>query len=191
MTASLLVRLFFWLWFGAAVAVGHFLVLQRLPPVAVPGVALALSALLLYVYFRVSVVRAWVDALDLRVLVLIHAARFIGVYFLLLFQDGVLPRAFAVPSGVGDVIVAAMALPVALAPLSDATRQRAIVIWNVVGFVGLLLAVISAFRLNLDTPLELRALTRLPLSLWPTLLAPLMLVSHVVIFARTGKSEKQ
>jgi hypothetical protein len=59
------------------------------------------------------------------------------------------------------------------------------VIWNVVGFVGLLLALVTMARLNLSAPAELRAFTRLPLSLVPTLLIPLLLFIHVVLFVRT------
>ena len=185
MPVSLFVRLFFWLWFGVAIAAGHFLVLQRIPPPAIHGIILGLAALLVLAYFRIPAARRWVDALDLRVLVLLHATRFTGIYLLVLYQQGELPRTFAVPGGMTDIIIATMALPVALAPLEAGARRRAIVIWNVVGFVGILLSLITALRLNLADPSQLRALTHLPLSLLPTLLVPLMLATHMIIFIRT------
>ena len=187
MPVSFLVRLFFWIWFGAAIAAGHFLVLQRVPPVGMPLITVALAALLMLVYARISLVRTWVDSLDLRVLVLLHVTRFFGAYLLVLFQRGELPRAFAVTGGVTDIIVATMALPIALAPLDDRLRTRAMVIWNVVGFVGLLLATLSAARITLAHPAQLRSLTYLPLSLLPTFLMPLLLAIHVIIFARTRR----
>jgi len=189
MPASFIVRIVFWLWFGAAVAAGHFLVLQRIPPFAVQGIIFGLTAVLILAYFRLAPVRAWVDSLDLRILVLIHLTRFVGVYFLVLYQRGELPRAFAVPGGVGDIIVATMALPVALAPLEEGPRRRAIGIWNVVGFVDILLVVITAARINLTFPSELRALTHLPLSLLPTFLVPLIIATHIIIFARTARAQ--
>lgn len=187
MPAALLVRLFFWLWFAAAAAAGHFLLLQRLPPQSIPGIVLTLTAVLLVLYFRVAPVRAWVDALDLRTLVLLHVTRFVGIYFLVLYQNGVLPRAFAVPAGLGDILVATMALPVALAPIEPALRRRAIVIWNVVGFVDMLFVVATAIRLNLADPTQLRAFTHLPLSLLPTFLVPLILATHIVLFIRCAR----
>src|SRR5688500_8740012 len=189
MPVSLVVRLFFWLWFGAAVAAGHFLVLQRVPPVVAPLAPIAIAALLVLVYARISLVRTWVDSLDLRVLVLLHVTRFVGVYLLVLFQRGELPRAFAVTGGVTDILVATMALPIALAPLNEGLRTRAMVIWNVVGFVGLALATLSAARIILASPTQLRSLTYLPLSLLPTFLMPLLLATHVIIFARTRRQE--
>ena len=89
------------------------------------------------------------------------------------------------------VLVATMALPVAFAPLDENARQRAMVIWNAVGFVGILLTLATAVRLTLADATALRALTRLPLSLQPTLLLPLMLATHVVIFNRTRKPVSQ
>jgi 7-cyano-7-deazaguanine synthase len=87
-------------------------------------------------------------------LVLIHLTRFVGIYFLVLYQRGELPRAFAVPGGIGDIIVATMALPVAFAPLDARAQRRAIVIWNVVGFVDILLVVISATRIYIGAVAE-------------------------------------
>jgi hypothetical protein len=103
---------------------------------------------------------------------------------------GEFPRAL-LSSAIADIIIAAMALPVAFAPLTEAARRRAIVIWNVVGFVGLLLALVTMARLNLSSPTELRAFTRLPLSLVPTLLLPLLLFIHVVIFVRTRGNQER
>lgn len=185
MAASLLVRLFFWFWFGGAVAAGHFLLLQRLPALALPALTAFLAAVPVLAYARLAAVRAWVDALDLRVLVLLHVTRFVGIYLLVLHQQGELPRAFAVPGGLGAIVVATLALPLALAPLADATRQRAIVIWNVVGTVELVLMLFSLVRLALAAPADLFALTRLPLSLLPTFLFPFLLATHVIVFLRT------
>ena len=190
MPVSFVVRLIAWLWLGAAAAASYFLVLRRLPPLALTGISLTLAALTIAAALRIPPLRRWIESLDLRALVLIHVSRFVGVYFLFLHQRGDLPRAFAVPAGIGDVIVATMALPVALAPLADAPRRRAIVIWNVVGFVSALLALVTMTRLNFSEPSLLVALTRLPLSLYPTFLLPLLLAIHVILFVRTGANSE-
>lgn len=187
MGVALFVRIFFWLWFGAAAAAGHFLLLQRVPPQAVPVIVLTLASALLLLYFRVKPLREWTNQLDLRTLVLLHVTRFVGIYFLVLHQRGELPRAFAIPAGLGDIFVATMALPVAFAPLEPALRRRAIAIWNVVGLVDMLFVVATAIRLNLADPAQLHAFTHLPLSLLPTFLVPLILATHVIIFTRLSR----
>lgn len=188
MTAALLVRVCFWLWFAAAVFAGHSLVLQRLPAPVVPGMIFTLTALLLLAYFRLAGIRAWVDALPLRALVLLHVTRFVGIVFLVLYHRGQLPYAFAVPGGIGDIVIATFALPVALAPLEDSARLRATNIWNVAGLADILFVVITAIRLNLADPAEMQALTHLPLSLLPTFLVPLLIATHVIIFTRIFRS---
>ena len=189
MPTALVVRLVFWLWFGAAFFAGQQLLLLRLPALAIPALVIGLTTLLLLAYFRFGPVRTWVDALDLRALVLLHVTRFVGIYFLVLYRRGQLPYDFAVPGGIGDIIVATLALPIALAPLADTTRQRAIRIWNIIGLVDIALVLLTAPRLNLADPAHLRALTYLPLSLLPTFLVPLIIATHVVIFVRLARNQ--
>lgn len=187
MSADLIVRVVIWIWFAGAAAAGHFLLLQRLPPAALPAIAIALAGVLLSAYFRIRPLRTWVDGLDLRSLVLVHVTRFIGIYLLALYQRGELPREFAVSGGMSDILVATMALVVALAPIEPAARRRAIVIWNVIGFMAVVVSLFNITRLNLSDPGELRALTHLPLSFLPTMLIPLILATHVIIFVRTAR----
>ena len=167
---------------------GQFRLLLRIPPPAVQGILFGLTALLLLGYFRVTALREWIDRLDLRSIVLLHASRFVGIYFLVLYHRGALPYAFAVPGGIGDIVVAFAAVMIVFLPLGEERRQRLISIWNVVGFVDIALVVLTAIRLNLADPSQLRALTVLPLSLLPTFLVPLIIATHVAVFVRIARS---
>ncbi len=164
--------------------VGNYRLLPRLPMPAVQGVLFGLTALLLLLYFRVRRLRDWIDALDLRSLVLLHVTRFVGFYFLFLYQRGELPYEFAVPGGWGDIIVAVLALGVVFWPMNDLRRRRALTMWNVIGFVDIVLAVITAARIGSAAPWRMMALTVLPLSLLPTFLLPLLIATHVIIYLR-------
>ena len=184
MTTPLLVRLGIWTWLIAAILVGNYRLLQRLPMPAVQGVLFGLTAILLLLYFRLGALRAWINGLDLRSLVLLHVTRFVGFYFLVLYRRGELPYDFAVPGGWGDNITAALALVVVFVPMNDALRRRAITIWNVIGFIDIMMVVITAGRLGLAAPWRMMALTVLPLSLLPTFLVPLIIATHVIIYLR-------
>ena len=186
--AVIFFRLIFWLWAFGALAVGHFRLLQRLPAPAIQGILVGLTALLLAAYFRSRPVRAAIDQRDLRGLVLFHVTRFVGFYFLHLYALGELPYDFAVPGGYGDIVVAALALVVVFVPMSAALRERALTIWNVIGFIDILFVVVTAARLGRADPFSMRALTVLPLSLLPTFLVPLLIASHLVIFTRLKHS---
>jgi hypothetical protein len=184
MTTPLLVRISVWTWLIAALLVGNYHLLQRLPMPAVQGVLFGLTALLLLLYFGVGRVRDWIDRLDLRSLVFLHVTRFVGIYFLILYRRGELPYDFAVPGGWGDIVVAVLALGVVFWPMNDALRRRALTIWNVVGFIDIMLMVVTAARLGLAAPWQMLALTVLPLSLLPTFLVPLIIATHIIIFVR-------
>jgi hypothetical protein len=181
---ALVVRLILWVWFAAAVAAGYFLALQRIAPGAIPLVILGLTAGALYLYFRLPGLRDWIDGLDPRALVQLHLTRFVGVYFLYLFNRGELPYAFAVPAGIGDIVVAVLALVLIAVPLEPARLRPYLTRWNLIGLIDIIIVVVSAVRINAADPAQLRALTYLPLSLLPTFLVPLIISTHVMIFAR-------
>lgn len=188
MTTPLPIRIGIWTWLLAAVFVSYFQVLARLPLPAVQGILFLLTALLLAGYFKLGGLRAWLDSLDLRALVLFHLTRFVGIYFLLLYERGQLPYDFAVRGGWGDIIVASFALLICVVPLGSALRLRVITIWNVVGFADILMVVVTAARHGLAGDRQLQALTVLPLSLLPTFIVPVIIATHVILFLRLKRA---
>ena len=184
MSIALLLRVLLWGWFFAAVAAGHWLALRHLPPAAVAGLAPALAALLWMLTRRILALRNWCDALDPRVLVLLQAVRASGLYFLIGESAAELPRGLALIAGAGDLVVAVMALPVALAPLSEEARIRAIRIWSVVSLLSLVASAAELLRLGVAEPIRLLPFAVLPLSLYPTFLLPLLLAAQAVLLGR-------
>jgi hypothetical protein len=184
----LAIRSFFWIWLILALAAGRCGFLAHLPPAAFPGLIVALTALLLAAGAWVAPFRAWVAGITLRALVLFHVTRFVGFYFLHLYLQGALPYDFAVPGGLGDILVALFAIVAAMVPVAPARWLRLISIWNVFGFVELGFVVLTAARLGRADPASMRALTHLPLSLLPTFLVPLLFTSHLVLFFRLRRA---
>jgi hypothetical protein len=178
-------------WLFLALVVGAAGLLAAVPPPFPQLVLLGLVVALLGL-FRASLrFRTWALRVDIRGLVLIHAMRLGGAYFLVLYAQGELPWAFAVPGGWGDITVAAAALAlVAWAPTRGGAGWGTFLLWNVAGFVDIALVVATAARLGMADPNSMRALTRLPLSLLPTFLVPIIIVTHVVIFVRLAASHR-
>lgn len=65
-----------------------------------------LVALLLIAYKLSSEFRRWLSSVPLKWLVSVHLVRFVGFYFLWLYEHQQLPFAFAVLGGWGDIVVA-------------------------------------------------------------------------------------
>jgi hypothetical protein len=126
----------------------------------------------------------WAMTVDPRVLLLFHATRLVGFYFLHLHARGELPWAFAVPGGWGDVAAAVLALGVA----AGAPRSRlALAAFTLVGLPDILYVVATAARLALADPGAMRALTVLPLSLLITFVVPIVIWSHLILLARVAR----
>src|SRR5512134_936228 len=134
--------------------------------------ALVLAGLLLPAF------RDWLATLPLRALVAFHIVRFVGIYFLILSSHGTLPAAFALPAGIGDILIAASALILVLLVPALSQRGRLVAGWNLLGLVDILFVVATAARLAIADPLSMVALLRLPLSVIPTFLVPLIIGSH-------------
>ena len=114
----------------------------------------------------------------LRPLLLLHAFRFMGLVFLV---PGVvspdLPGGFARPAAYGDLATSVLAL-LALAALG--TQLGTILVWvfNIVGTVDLLNAFYQAARLGVGDAPGLQGAAYFI----PTVLVPLLLVTHVLVF---------
>ena len=144
-----------------------------------------MTGLALLACWKVATLQKWARTVDLRWLVLLHLTRFVGFYFFLLCSRGELPFAFAAPAGSGDIVVAALA--VLLLALSGARNWNMLVIWNTIGLTDILFVVLTALRLGLEDWRSMHALREWPLSLLPTFLVPLIIVSHVLIFWRASR----
>jgi hypothetical protein len=171
-------------WLALAIALGATGRIARLHPPAPQLVLAGLTLLLLGCGATFPAFRAWLLQLDVRWLLTLHLTRFVGAYFLLLHRRGDLPYAFAVPGGWGDILVASLALLILARIPEPEHRPHVLLGWNLLGLADLLLVVGTAARLGIRDPASMQALLRLPLSLLPTFLVPLLIASHVLLFGR-------
>ena len=170
-------------WFCLAFAVGLTGVFENVQPVGVAITVWSLTFLTLGFCFFLPVLREWASSIPTSWLVALHVTRFVGFYFLLLAQRGQLPEGFAQPAGIGDIAVATLALILLAVPVLRRSRV-ALLTWNSLGFVDILLVVAGALRFGLRDPESMRPLRVLPLSLLPMFLVPLIIATHVLLFIR-------
>ena len=179
-------------WLLLALVVGKYGLLATLAPPFPQVVLFGSTLILLILYWKLSVFHNWVFNVDIRVLVLVHLSRFIGIYFLFLHSQGELPYAFAVPGGLGDIAVATTAIFVSLISSTTGVKGfRILMIWNVFGLLDILFVIATAGRLGIADPGSMSSLTKLPLSLLPTFLVPIIIFTHIIIFVRLIKLRSQ
>jgi succinate dehydrogenase hydrophobic anchor subunit len=160
----------------------------------IPGPVVAFTLLLFVLFGSWHFFKGFREALlnvPLPALIAVNAARFLGVFFLLLQARGRLSTPFAQSAGWGDVLVASLAIPLAVLANKGDRYAGAIRTWNFLGALDLVVAVtlgaLSApgtpFRVFNEGPGTL-ALTTLPWIMIPTMLVPIFLLNHLLIYTK-------
>jgi hypothetical protein len=154
---------------------------DRLPPI---GIALVVVLLMLGTCLLISpTLRRLVT--NQENLILLNVWRLVGVVFLMLMANGQMPALWALPAGIGDIIVGATAPWIARHVNTPQGRRRAI-IFNLLGMADLIVAV-GLGTMTSPGPTQVfhtvptsELVTRFPLALVPTFLVPLAWMLHVV-----------
>jgi hypothetical protein len=128
-------------------------------------------------FLRSPLFRRVIEAVPQSWIVSIQAYRAEGLIFLILYAGGRLPGEFALPAGVGDLLVGLRA-------------------WNLLGIADLVVAVTTGF-LTSPSPVQLLALDRpnelisaFPLVMIPVFLVPLSLLLHLASLEKLGQIER-
>lgn len=178
-------------WLATAITFAASGAPQHLRPPVPQLIVLVLTGLLLLATFRLPGLFAWAFTIDSRWLVALHLSRFVGIYFLVLYARGELPGAFAVAAGWGDILVAILGLFILISgPPTLKGRWPFYVIWNAIGLVDILMVVARAALVGIADPQSMRVLLKLPLNPLLTFLVPLIIASHIVLFARLTRIRK-
>jgi len=175
------------LWFVLACALGAS---GRLSAITPPWPQVMIGAITLAIVLTGALhpgLRAWLAHVNLRGFVAFHVTRFIGIAFLVLSARGELSRAWAIPAGWGDIVVALGALLIALIMRDPQARPALLGFWNVLGFADIVLVVVTAARTGLGDPSRMAPLFRFPMSLVPTFIVPFVIASHLLVFWRLGR----
>jgi len=151
------------------------------PPVGIQ-LAIALVGLALFLAISPSLRSLLTNQKNL---IRLNAWRLVGAVFLVLMLAGQMPALWALPSGIGDVIVGLAAFSVANR-LDRPGGRRLAIIFNLFGLADLVVAIGLGIMTNTGpaqvfhtTPTSELA-TQFPLALVPTFLVPLAFVLHFV-----------
>lgn len=147
---------------------------------------------------RSSSLNQVLDQVPQHWLVSVQLYRALGVIFLILYSANMLPGVFAIPAGIGDILIGISAPLVAYACARRYRRScLVILLWNLFGIADLVLAVTVGF-LSSPGPFQLLApenpnvmITSFPLVLIPTFAVPLSIVLHLASLKKLRQSLMQ
>jgi hypothetical protein len=139
-------------------------------------------------------VRTTLLGMPMPFLIGLNVWRLGGGFFLLLEAQGRLAGPFPYSAGWGDIITGALALPVAWLALRG--QGKALVWgWNAFGMLDLVVALALGITSASGSPLQIihagvgsAGVQTLPWSLIPTVLVPMFLIVHAVIFAQLARA---
>jgi hypothetical protein len=117
------------------------------------------------------------------VLIGVHTWRILGIVFLWGMTQGLLDPAFAIPAGIGDILIGVTAIPFALFLWKGYSWSKyAVVVWSVLGIADLVNAVTLGVITNSD--FSTSTMATFPWILVPTVAVPLALTLHGITLYR-------
>jgi len=184
------------LWTGLAAALASANLFLGTNPVGPPTIGTMIALPLVATAVAASIspsVRASLLGMPMPFLIALNVWRLAGGFFLLLAAEGRLGGPFPTSAGWGDVITGVLALPVAWLALRGQSRSL-VWAWNAFGMLDLVAALAFGIISANGSPLQIihagegsEAVQLLPWSLIPTVLVPMFLIVHAVIFAQLAR----
>jgi hypothetical protein len=163
-------------------------------PIAV-AVAFLTPLLLFVLGLRISSWRRLVLSISPIFLIALNGWRFIGLGFLMAYQEGLLPGGFAWPAGLGDIAMAATAPWVAARVAADDRFRfgNGFLIWNLFGIADFIDAVFlgTLYLWPGFASLNTGLMQRLPFALIPCFFVPLVAIAHIILLAQRREPHRE
>lgn len=179
-----------WFLFSLIASSFHlYLTAPQQPPLPILFAVLIPIAAFSIWYLRSASFREWVLSLDPRVLTSAQSWRIAGFTFVVLYTYHILPGAFALPAGWGDIFIGATAA-LAASKLATPRRRTAFILWQMLGMADLITAIsmgAGARFLHPENPVTTQPMAMLPLSIIPTFGVPLFFIVHIICIAQARR----
>jgi len=176
------------LWAGVCAAAGAAGWLAATKPFPIIGLFVAAPLVAAAIATAFPAARHAMLSLPASLIVGINIPRVLGFMFLLLAAQGRLAGPFPHSAGWGDIITGALALPLLLAGMRSPALITA---WNLFGLADLVLAIAFGVMSGQGSPVQVfydspgsAAMQTLPWAFVPTVLVPIWMILHGIVFAQ-------
>lgn len=168
---------------------------SSLPPTVMVFGGLPLMIILFGIIGNTKLFKKLLRSITLESLITMHVFRFVGVFFIILYSYHLLPTEFAFSAGMGDIVTALLAIPVARMVLKGKSWSiPAVYAWNILGILDILtLLIIAALDaknfIGTGGPGE-REMAIFPFVWFPAFAPATILFLHTVIFRKLIQIKK-
>jgi len=163
--------------------------IYSLPPKIIIYATIPLTIILFVIVGNTRLFKRLLQAITLESLITLHIFRLLGVFFILLYFYHLLPADLAFSAGMGDIITALLAFPVAkMVSKGKSWSIKAVYAWNILGILDILtLLVIVAITTKKSMITGERGdleMTIFPFVWFPAFAPATILFLHTVVFRK-------
>jgi hypothetical protein len=163
--------------------------LYSLPPKIIVYAAIPLTVILFVIVGNTGLFKRLLRAITLESLITLHVFRLLGVFFILIYCYHLLPANLAFSAGMGDILTALLAFPVAkMVAKGKSWSTKAVYAWNIFGILDILvLLVIVAITTRNSIITGERGdleMTIFPFVWFPAFAPATILFLHTVVFRK-------
>lgn len=167
---------------------------NTLPPRILLFTAVPLLVFYFFFVFRTKTYWEVLAHIPLSSLVRIHIFRLVGVFFIIGWYYGILPKQFAFTAGLGDIFAAVTAIWVAQLADKKANHYKKVTLfWNIIGFWDIVAVIVTAIyvtRQAMETGgMGVAEMAKFPFCLIPAFAPATIIFLHIGIFKRLKMAE--
>jgi hypothetical protein len=167
-----------------------------LPPRVMLFTSIPLIILLFVIVWNAKLFKQLLRSTKLESLIALHVFRLLGIFFLLLYFYHLLPRAMAFSAGIGDIITAILALPVARMVAKGKPGSITVAyVWNIFGILDIIslltiVAISAKQAVGGTVEREDMEMTMFPFVWFPAFAPATILFLHAAIFRKLQEVKK-
>jgi hypothetical protein len=172
----------------SVLALKGILDVNSLPPKVMVWAGMPLFIILFIFIGNTGLVKTLLHSIKLQSLIAIHVFRLVGVFFIILYCYHLLPAKFAFSAGLGDIITALFALPVAwMVSKRKPWSVAAVYVWNIFGMLDIINLLVVAVIIGANG--NLREVTIFPFVWFPAFAPATILFLHTLVFRKLQQAK--
>ncbi|WPU96169.1 hypothetical protein SNE25_11635 [Mucilaginibacter sabulilitoris] len=159
---------------------------NSLPPKVMVWAGMPLTIILFGFIGNTRLFKTLLRSISLESLIAVHVFRILGVFFILLYCYHLLPTKFAFFAGLGDIITAILAIPVAkMVSKGKSWSKPAVYAWNIFGIMDIIDLLVIAVTIGANG--NLREVTVFPFVWFPAFAPATILFLHTAVFRKLNQ----